>query len=76
MNQALRNQTDERERWTKRGGDDRGLGEKVASIPMSVYYSLPKDLREDENWLLKWLDDRDQLPFRTRTGRLYKRLAR
>lgn len=67
MNQAMRAQADERARW-----GDAGLGEKVASIPITVWDSLPKGIREDNSELLKWLDNRDQLPFRTRHGRLSK----
>ena len=64
-NQAMRNQIDERARW-----GDAGLGEKVASIPYIVWTTLPKELRDDNNELLRWLDRREQEPFRTRHGRL------
>lgn len=69
-NQAIRNMTDERARWTRRGGDDFGVGAKIASIPSVVWYSLPREIREDNNKLLRWLDERDQEPFRVRPGRL------
>lgn len=74
MNAAMRAATDENCRWTKRGGDDRGVGEMVARIPASVYYQLPKDLREDNNALLQWLEQRDQDVFLTRRGRLRRRI--
>lgn len=64
-NMAQRNQIDERARW-----GDAGLGERVASIPIIVWDSLPDHIKKDNKALLKWLDDRDQLPFRTRHGRL------
>lgn len=74
LNYERRKMVDENARWTLRGGDDRGVGEMVASIPASVYYSLPKHLRDDNNELLRWLEQSDQAVFRTRAGRLRTRL--
>lgn len=71
-NQALRNQTDERARWTKRGGDDRGLGELVGSIPMVVWYQIPEEIRENGKLLLKWLANKDQQPFQCRSAGIYR----
>ena len=72
-NARERAQVDERARWTKRGGDDHGIGTKVASIPMSVYYQIPRDIREDGKELLKWIERSENDVFRTRAGRLHQR---
>jgi len=54
---------DERQRCAKDG-------EMVASIPLSIYYRLPKHIREDEREFRKWLDDPDQRAFRTHPTKL------
>lgn len=42
---------------------------KVASIPLSVYYDLKrKGIADDPKALRKWLNDRDNQVFRTRAG--------
>jgi len=44
---------------------------RVASIPLSVYYDLKKrGIADDPAALKKWLNDPDNLAFRTRGGRL------
>lgn len=44
---------------------------KVASIPLSVYYELKrKGIADDPKALKKWLNDRDNQVFRTRAGKL------
>jgi len=45
-------------------------GEMVASIPLHIYYALPKHIREDEKEFRKWLDDSDQRAFRTHPTKL------
>ena len=50
-------------------------GEMVASIPLTVYWALPKHVREDDDELSKWLDDPDQRAFRTHPSKLYKRTS-
>ena len=54
---------DERQRCAKDG-------EMVASIPLSIYYALPKHIRDDEKEFRKWLDDPDQRAFRTHPTKL------
>tara|TARA_Y100000114_G_scaffold81437_1_gene75099 strand:- start:1009 stop:1317 length:309 start_codon:yes stop_codon:yes gene_type:complete len=44
---------------------------KVASIPLSVYYDLKrKGIADDPVALKKWMNDSDNQVFRTRQGRL------
>jgi hypothetical protein len=44
---------------------------KVASIPLSVYYELKrKGIADDPKALKKWLNDSDNQVFRTRAGTL------
>lgn len=62
-NKGFANHFDERTGW-------KGDFHRVASIPMPIYMGLPKDLREDNKALLRWLDDSDQRAFRTRPGKL------
>jgi hypothetical protein len=62
-NKALFNAHDERSRWD-------GEWHLVGSIPLSEYYALPQEMREDNKNLLKWLSDSDRKHFRTRPGRL------
>lgn len=45
-------------------------GEMVASIPLTVYYSLPPHIRDDEKEFRKWLDHPDQRAFRTHPTKL------
>lgn len=42
----------------------------VARIPSSVWFSLPKEMRDDPAALKRWLNDPDQRAFRTRPGRV------
>jgi hypothetical protein len=59
----LYNSFDERTRW--------GDVNLVAQIPLSIYFDLKaKGIVDDEVRLRKWLDDRDNLVFRTRPGKL------
>lgn len=54
-------QIDERARW--------GEWTKVASIPMSIYYQLKREGKlDDQEYMKKWLNDRDNQFFRTRPG--------
>jgi hypothetical protein len=44
---------------------------KVASIPLNVYYDLKRrGIADDPVAFKKWLNDRDNQVFRTRAGRL------
>jgi hypothetical protein len=44
---------------------------KVASLPLSIYYDLKqKGILDDQVAFKKWLNDRDNLVFRTRSGRI------
>ncbi len=44
---------------------------KVASIPVNVYYELKRQgIADDPKALRKWLNDSDNRVFRTRQGRL------
>jgi len=47
---------------------------QVAEIPVEVWYNhlVPSGIANDETRLRKWLDDRDNLLFRTRPGRMSK----
>lgn len=62
-NVALANRFDERANW-------KGDWHLVGSIPLSEYFALPQEMREDNKDLLKWLQNSDRKKFRTRTGRL------
>lgn len=56
--------TDERARW-------KGDLHRVAQIPLSVWQDLEKKgITKDEKLLKRWLNDRDNLVFRTRPGRV------
>ena len=45
--------------------------QKVASIPLPVYYELKRQgIADDPKALKKWLNDRDNQVFRTRAGTL------
>ena len=47
---------------------------QYAEIPVEVWYNhlVPSGTANDEKRLRKWLDDRDNLLFRTRPGKLSK----
>lgn len=68
-NKAQYAQTDERARWGKMGE----VWAKVASIPEHLYFSALKqglfDPNDDKS-LLSWIQNRDNLAWRTRPGRL------
>ena len=55
-------------------GSEKKWGEnmnRVASIPLSVYYDLKrKGIADDPARLKKWLNDRDNSAFRTKGGTL------
>ena len=59
------NPVDERAAW-------KGDVHKVASIPMTIYHELAKISNnfKDQRAIRKWLNDRDNLVFRTRPGRV------
>ena len=60
-NTRQRNLTDKRTAW--------GDVNKVASIPLSVYYRLKREgIADDPKALKKWLNDPDNRVFRTREG--------
>ena len=64
FNKLRFNRIDERQNW-------KGDIHHVASIPIGVYMDMMRNGRIVSNKdLRKWLDDKDQLPFRTRPGRL------
>jgi hypothetical protein len=51
----------------RRNGD--GLGKKVASIPLHLYFELRKQgIIQDRKRLAKWLNDSDNRAFRTAPG--------
>lgn len=57
--------TSGRDRW----GEDIGARTKVASIPLNVYQDLKaKGILKDQAALKRWLNDPDNLVFRTRPG--------
>lgn len=57
------NATNERSRW--------GEMAKVASIPLSIFYSPEfQAIRKDKAALKRWLNDPDNRAFRTRPGRV------
>ncbi|MCP4826219.1 MAG: hypothetical protein GY892_19215 [Shimia sp.] len=61
VNARQRNMADKRTKW--------GDVNKVASIPLSVYYSLKaKGIADDPAALKKWLNNPDNRVFRTREG--------
>ena len=60
-NKTQFNQTDKHTRW--------GEGQKVASIPLSIFYSPEfQAIRKDERKLAQWLNSPDNRAFRTREG--------
>jgi hypothetical protein len=63
------------ERNSFRGGweNHAEYGDRYARIPSVIWGELvTKGIAHDEKRLRKWLDDRDNLPFRTRPGFLSK----
>jgi hypothetical protein len=55
------NQIDERAKW--------GEFNKVASIPLSLYYQLKAEGKlDDQAYMKRWLNDPDNRHFRTRPG--------
>lgn len=65
LNKAHYAMFDERARCAKDG-------EMVASIPITVYWNLPRHIREDEKEFRKWLDAPEQRHFRTHPTKLSK----
>jgi len=66
VDQSNRRQRIEADKRTKWGDMNR-----VASIPLSVYYDLKRQgIADDPKALKKWLNDRDNRVFRTREGAL------
>lgn len=63
-NKAVFNGIDERARWRD------GIGDRVASIPLSVFYDPKVGIQHDRKQLRKWLNDPDNRVFRTRPGRI------
>lgn len=62
-NKASFNATDERAKW--------GEGQKIASIPMAVYYDLKnRGIIGDDAKFKAWLNSPDNRFFRTRPGRV------
>jgi len=51
--------------------DKHGDVNKVASIPLNVYYDLKRrGIADDPKKFRQWLNDRDNIVFRTRAGTL------
>lgn len=64
-NKAEFNNVDERARFKKESFN------KVASIPMTIYADLERrGIIQDQKRLRRWLNDRDNMVFRTRPGKL------
>lgn len=62
-NRNLFNQTEKSTKW--------GEMTRVASIPLSIYYSPEfQKISRDQNALRKWLNDPDNAAFRTRAGKV------
>lgn len=56
-------QVDERARW--------GEWNKVASIPMSIYFQLKAEGKlDDQAYMKRWLNDPENKYFRTRSGQV------
>lgn len=56
-------QVDERARW--------GEWNKVASIPMSIYFQLKAEGKlDDQAYMKRWLNDPENRYFRTRSGQV------
>jgi hypothetical protein len=56
---------DERARWKD------GMGSKVASIPMCIYFELKeRGILDDQKAMKAWLNNRDNMVFRTRPGKI------
>lgn len=63
QNKALYAQTDENARW--------GEFDRVASIPLVVYFDLKREgVLDDPVRLRRWLNDPENRLFRTRPGRV------
>lgn len=67
VNKALYASQDERKTW---GGNGDQLGSLVARIPDQVYFQIPKEIRNDQKAMKRWLNDYDNRVFRTRPGRV------
>jgi hypothetical protein len=64
-NKAAASNFDERSRFKGDGFH------RVASIPLVIYHQLVKDgVTQDQAAFRKWLNDRDNMAFRTRPGRI------
>ncbi len=64
-NKAVFNGVDERARWKD------GLGDRVASIPLCLFYDLKKQgILDDKPAFRRWLNCPDNRFFRTRPGRV------
>lgn len=68
-NKAAMSATDERTRW--------GELSRVASIPLDIYFRMKREGKidpdgnvTDEREFLKWLDDPENILFRTRPGKV------
>jgi|TARA_R110000772_G_scaffold9387_1_gene30881 hypothetical protein len=62
---------DSNKRQFNSASNKHGDMDKVASIPLSVYYDLKRQgIADDPKALKKWLNDPDNRAFRTRGGRL------
>jgi hypothetical protein len=63
QNKALYNAHDSTDRW--------GEWTRVAQVPMQLYWELKaKGIADDPKAMKKWLNDRDNLLFRTRPGKV------
>lgn len=61
-NKAVYASVDERQHWRD------GQGDRVASIPLSVFYDPKVGIQHDRVQLRKWLNNPDNRFFRTRPG--------
>ena len=62
-NKRLFNATEKSTPW--------GEGQRVASIPLSIYYSKEfQEIRKDQKKLRAWLNDSANAAFRTRAGKV------
>lgn len=63
FNAATYNSIDEKAKW--------GDGKVVARLPLNIYMDLKqRGILDDQRKFRQWLNDRDNLKFRTRPGRV------
>jgi hypothetical protein len=63
INAATFNSTDSRARW--------GEGQMVARLPLNIWWDLKqKGVIDDQKKFARWLNDSENMKFRTRPGRV------